>query len=115
MPHAAAHAEVGAPAGIRRCCGPFDFGPATLGEPLHDFASFGLFSNCGDTRLLRPLQHACGRRPIDDDLPCRLMALPRRHGDQRWTLQRLPLPGAATLEPLARHGSGADRQPAAAA
>jgi hygromycin-B 7''-O-kinase len=87
--------------------GLFDFEPAMLGAPEYDFASFGLFVACGDARFLRRTLLAYGYAPheLDEALPCRLMAyaLLHRYSNLRWYLERLPLPGATTLEQLAAH------------
>jgi hygromycin-B 7''-O-kinase len=87
--------------------GLFDFEPAMLGAPEYDFASFGLFVSCGDARFLRRALRAYGYadHALDEALPCRLMAyaLLHRYSNLRWYLERLPLPGATTLEQLAAH------------
>lgn len=99
--------------------GLFDFEPAMTGHPDYEFASVGLFVTCGDARLLRRLMLAYGRRAadLDDDaLPCRLMAhaLLHRYSNLRWYLERLPAPGATTLEDLARAWWTARARPGAA-
>jgi len=85
--------------------GLFDFEPAMLGAPEYDFASFGLFVSAGDARFLRRALLAYGSAPhtLDDALPQRLMAyaLLHRYSNLRWYLERLPAPGAASLEQLA--------------
>jgi hygromycin-B 7''-O-kinase len=90
-----------------RLSGLFDFEPAMLGAPEYDFASFGLFVSCGDARFLRRALLAYGYAPhqLDEALQCRLMAhtLLHRYSNLRWYLERLPLPGATTLEALASH------------
>jgi hygromycin-B 7''-O-kinase len=84
-----------------------DFEPAMLGERDYEFASVGLFVSCGDGRLLRRLLRAYGWREalLDEALSCRLMAqaLLHRYSHLRWYLERLPCPGARTLEQLACH------------
>jgi hygromycin-B 7''-O-kinase len=94
--------------------GLFDFEPAMPGEAAYEFASIGLFVSCGDGRLLRRILLASGHRrdELDEVLPCRLMAqaLLHRYSNLRWYLQRLPLRGAVTLEQLARHWFGFERQ-----
>jgi hygromycin-B 7''-O-kinase len=86
--------------------GLFDFEPAMIGDPDYEFASFGLFVSCGDARLLRRALLAYGRRTdeLDDGLACRFMAhaLLHRYSNLRWYLERVPVPGATTLEELAR-------------
>lgn len=90
-----------------RLAGLFDFEPAMLGAAEYDFASFGLFVSCGDARFLRRALLAYGRAPheLDGALQCRLMAhtLLHRYSNLRWYLERLPVPGAGTLEALASH------------
>lgn len=90
-----------------RLSGLFDFEPAMLGAPEYDFASFGLFVSCGDARFLRRALAAYGyaAHQFDEALQCRLMAhtLLHRYSNLRWYLERLPLPGATTLEALAAH------------
>lgn len=90
-----------------RLTGLFDFEPAMLGAPEYDFASFGLFVSCGDARFLRRALIAYGYagHQLDEALQCRLMAhtLLHRYSNLRWYLERLPLPGAVTLEALAAH------------
>ncbi|HET9978155.1 MAG TPA: aminoglycoside 3'-phosphotransferase/choline kinase family protein [Burkholderiaceae bacterium] len=85
--------------------GLFDFEPAMLGAPEYDFASMGLFVSCGDARLLRRTLRAYGYAPhaLDEALQNRLMAyaLLHRYSNLRWYLERLPAPGASTLEQLA--------------
>jgi len=85
--------------------GLFDFEPAMLGAPEYDFASFGLFVSCGDARFLRRALRAYGyaAHELDEALQCRLMAhtLLHRYSNLHWYLQRLPAPGATTLEALA--------------
>jgi hygromycin-B 7''-O-kinase len=85
--------------------GLFDFEPAMVGDPDYEFASFGLFVSCGDARLMRRALLAYGRRAdeLDDALACRLMAhaLLHRYSNLRWYLERVPVPGATTLEELA--------------
>lgn len=87
--------------------GLFDFEPAMLGAPEYDFASFGLFVSCGDARFLRRalLAYGYAAHQLDEALQCRLMAhtLLHRYSNLRWYLERLPLPGATTLEALAAH------------
>jgi hygromycin-B 7''-O-kinase len=87
--------------------GLFDFEPAMLGDAEYDFASFGLFVSCGDARFLRRALRAYGyaAHQLDESLQCRLMAhtLLHRYSNLRWYLERLPLPGAMTLEALASH------------
>lgn len=88
-----------------RLTGLFDFEPAMLGAPEYDFASFGLFVSCGDARFLRRALTAYGyaAHQLDDALQCRLMAhtLLHRYSNLRWYLERLPVPGARTLQALA--------------
>jgi hygromycin-B 7''-O-kinase len=85
--------------------GVFDFEPAMLGDAEYDFASVGLFVSCGDARFLRRTLSAYGYTPdaLNDALPCRMMAwaLLHRYSKLRWYLERLPVPGATTLEQLA--------------
>ena len=85
--------------------GLFDFEPAMLGAPEYDFASFGLFVACGDGRFLRRSLRAYGYRDdlLDAALQNRLMAyaILHRYSNLRWYLERLPVPGATTLEQLA--------------
>lgn len=85
--------------------GLFDFEPAMLGAPEYDFASFGLFVACGDGRFLRRTLRAYGYRDdqLDAALQNRLMAyaILHRYSNLRWYLERLPVPGATTLEELA--------------
>ena len=88
--------------------GLFDFEPAMVGDPAYDFASVGLFVSCGDRRLLHRTLRAYGEPGgaggAVDTHPCRLMAhaLLHRYSNLRWYLQRLPVPGATTLEQLAQ-------------
>lgn len=88
-----------------RLSGLFDFEPAMLGAPEYDFASFGLFVSCGDARFLRRALRAYGYAASDlgEALQCRLMAhtLLHRYSNLRWYLERLPVPGAKSLEALA--------------
>lgn len=94
------------PAGGLSVSGLFDFEPAMIGDPDYDFASFGLFVSCGDARLMRRALLAYGRRAdeLEDALAFRLMAhaLLHRYSHLRWYLERVPVPGATTLEDLAR-------------
>jgi hygromycin-B 7''-O-kinase len=87
--------------------GLFDFEPAMLGAPEYDFASLGLFVTCGDAPLLRRTLSAYGYSPhaLDAALSCRLMAyaLLHRYSKLRWYLERLPCPGATSLEQLASY------------
>ncbi len=87
--------------------GLFDFEPAMCGERLYEFASVGLFVTCGDGPLLRRLLQAYGHADsqLNEALQYRLMAqaLLHRYSNLPWYLERLPLPGATTLEQLARH------------
>lgn len=87
--------------------GMFDFEPAMLGDAEYDFASVGLFVSCGDARFLRRTLLAYGYAPdaLNEALPCRMMAwaLLHRYSKLRWYLERLPMPGATTLEQLAAH------------
>jgi len=87
--------------------GLFDFEPAMLGAPEYDFASFGLFVSCGDARFLGRTLLAYGypAHALDEALPQRLMAyaLLHRYSNLRWYLERLPVPGAASLEQLAAY------------
>jgi hygromycin-B 7''-O-kinase len=77
------------------------------GGRAYEFASVGLFVTCGDRQLLRRVLRAYGwpEAGLDDALSCRLMAMAllHRYSHLRWYLERLPLPGATTLEQLARH------------
>lgn len=87
--------------------GLIDFEPAMVGDPDYEFASVGLFVSCGDAQLLRRLLLAYGRNAADLDgsaLACRLMAhtLLHRYSNLGWYFERLPVPGATTLEELAR-------------
>lgn len=95
-----------------RLAGLFDFEPAMIGAPDYDFASVGLFMSCGDARLLRRTLRAYGfaASALDESASCRFMAyaLLHRYSNLRWYLQRLPLPGATTLEQLAAHWWGLD-------
>jgi hygromycin-B 7''-O-kinase len=95
--------------------GLFDFEPAMRGEREYEFASIGLFVACGDGRLLRRILLAYGwaERRLDEALQQRLMAqaLLHRYSHLRWYLQRLPVPGATTLEQLARHWWAIDGVP----
>ena len=90
-----------------RLAGLFDFEPAMIGAPEYDFASVGLFVSCGDARLLRRTLQAYGfgGAALDETLACRFMAytLLHRYSNLRWYLERLPVPGATTLEQLAAH------------
>ena len=94
------------PAGGACVSGLFDFEPAMIGDPDYEFASFGLFVSCGDARLMRRALLAYGRQAdeLDDALACRFMAhaLLHRYSNLRWYLERVPVPGATTLEDLAR-------------
>ena len=85
--------------------GLFDFEPAMLGAPEYDFTSYGLFVACGDGRFLRRTLQAYGYRDdqLDAALQNRLMAyaILHRYSNLRWYLERLPAPGATTLEQLA--------------
>lgn len=87
--------------------GLFDFEPAMLGAPEYDFASYGLFVACGDGRFLRRSLLAYGYRSdqLDAALQNRFMAyaILHRYSKLRWYLDRLPAPGARTLEQLAAH------------
>ena len=88
-----------------RLNGLFDFEPAMLGDPMYEFASVGLFVACGDTRFLRRALRAYGLADAEHvaALSNRFMAhaLLHRYGNLRWYLERLPAPGATTLEQLA--------------
>lgn len=97
------------------CTGLFDFEPAMCGARDYEFASVGLFVSCGDARMLRRLLQACGHPDLADadrraTLPQRLMAMAllHRYSHLPWYLERLPLPGARTLEALAGHWFGLD-------
>lgn len=95
------------PGGGYALSGLIDFEPAMVGDPDYEFASVGLFVSCGDATLLRRVLLAYGRdaASLDDDaLACRLMAhaLLHRYSKLPWYLERLPVPGATTLEDLAR-------------
>lgn len=85
--------------------GLIDFEPAMVGAPEYEFASAGLFVAEGDPAFLRALLLAYGYAPaeIGAALQARLMAwtLLHRYSNLRWYLERLPVPGAATLEALA--------------
>ena len=85
--------------------GLFDFEPAMLGAAEYDFASFGLFVACGDSRFLRRTLLAYGYRhdQLDAALQCRLMAyaMLHRYSNLRWYLERLPAQGATSFEELA--------------
>jgi hygromycin-B 7''-O-kinase len=85
--------------------GLFDFEPAMVGAPEYDLASFGLFVSGGDGRFLRRALRAYG---YDDGalggaLQRRLLAyaILHRYSNLRWYLERLPSPGAASLDALA--------------
>lgn len=95
-----------------RLAGLFDFEPAMIGAPDYDFASVGLFVSCGDARFLRRTLRAYGfaGAALDEALACRFMAyaLLHRYSNLRWYLERLPVPGATTLEQLAAHWWGLD-------
>ena len=95
-----------------RLAGLFDFEPAMVGAPDYEFASVGLFVSCGDTRFLRRTLLGYGFAPaaLDDTVACRCMAyaLLHRYSHLRWYLERLPVPGATTLEQLAAHWWGLD-------
>ncbi|MBN8510571.1 MAG: phosphotransferase, partial [Burkholderiales bacterium] len=95
-----------------RCSGLIDFEPAMPGAPDYEFASVGLFVSGGERRLLHRLLRAYGHPGLDRDtsLPMRLLALAllHRYGHLRWYLQRLPVPGAGTLEALAERWFGVD-------
>lgn len=99
-------------AGGWRCSGLIDFEPAMLGARDYEFGSVGLFVTGGERRLLHRLLRAYGHPELDRDpsLPMRLLALAllHRYGHLRWYLQRLPVPGAATLEALAGQWFGVD-------
>jgi hygromycin-B 7''-O-kinase len=88
-----------------RLSGLFDFEPAMVGAPEYDFSSLGLFVSCGDAGFLRRTLLAYGYAPhaLDEALSCRLMAytLLHRYSNLRWYLERLPAPGATSLEQLA--------------
>jgi len=85
--------------------GLFDFEPAMVGAPEYDLASFGLFVSCGDGCFLRRALRAYGyaEGALDGALPRRLMAyaLLHRYSNLRWYLDRLPAPGATSLDALA--------------
>lgn len=87
--------------------GLFDFEPAMPGAPEYEFSSFGLFVACGDARLLRRTLRAYGYADsaLDTALQRRLMAytLLHRYSNLSWYLERLPVPGATSLEQLAAH------------
>jgi len=93
-----------------RLAGLFDFEPAMIGAPDYDFASVGLFVSCGDARFLRRTLRAYGLSgaALDETAACRFMAyaLLHRYSNLRWYLERLPVPGATTLEQLAAHWWG---------
>lgn len=95
-----------------RLSGLFDFEPAMIGAPDYDFASVGLFVSCGDARLLRRtlLAYGFAASALDETASCRFMAyaLLHRYSNLRWYLERLPMPGATTLEQLAAHWWGLD-------
>jgi hygromycin-B 7''-O-kinase len=99
-----------------RLSGLFDFEPAMLGAPEYDFASLGLFVSCGDARFLRRALLAYGYPDarLDEALSCRLMAyaLLHRYSHLRWYLERLPAPGATSLEQLAGRWWSFDEVPA---
>jgi hygromycin-B 7''-O-kinase len=92
--------EAGAVSGL------FDFEPAMVGAPEYDFASFGIFVSCGDSRFLRRALRAYGyaAHQLDDGLQCRFMAyaLLHRYANLRWYLERIPAGDATSLEALAR-------------
>lgn len=83
----------------------FDFEPAMVGDPEYDFASFGVFVSCGDGRFLRRALRAYGygEDALDEALPRRLLAhaILHRYSNLRWYLERVPAPGATTLDALA--------------
>ncbi len=85
--------------------GLFDFEPAMVGDPEYDFASFGVFVSCGDPRFLRRALRAYGYGDdaLDEALPRRLLAhaILHRYSNLRWYLERVPAPGATTLDALA--------------
>jgi len=90
-----------------RLSGLFDFEPAMRGAREYEFASIGLFVSAGEPRALRSILRAYGygETQFDEALQNRLMAqaLLHRYSNLRWYLERLPLPGADTLEQLAGH------------
>jgi hygromycin-B 7''-O-kinase len=104
------HLLVEPQAGRWRISGLVDFEPAMLGEPLYEFASVGLFVAGGDASLLTRTLRAHGGIALEPGLPQRLlaMALLHRYANLRWYLQRLPAPGARTLEALAERWFGID-------
>lgn len=104
------HLLVEPQAGRWRISGLVDFEPAMLGEPLYEFASVGLFVTGGDASLLKRTLRAHGGIALGPGLPQRLlaMALLHRYANLRWYLQRLPAPGARTLEALAERWFGID-------
>ncbi len=106
------HLLVARDAGGWHCSGLIDFEPAMCGARDYEFGSVGLFVTGGDRRLLHRLLRAYGHPAVgvDSALPMRLlaMALLHRYGHLRWYLQRLPAPGATTLEALASQWFGAD-------
>jgi hygromycin-B 7''-O-kinase len=90
-----------------RLGGLFDFEPAMRGAREYEFASIGLFVSGGDARALRCILRAYGyaETQLDSALQNRLMAMAllHRYSNLPWYLQRLPVPGAQSLEQLAAH------------
>jgi hygromycin-B 7''-O-kinase len=76
-----------------------------IGAPDYELASVGLFFSCGDRRLLRRVLAGCGHLPSASGAQHsrRLLAyaILHRYSNLRWYLERLPVPGATTLEALA--------------
>ncbi|MDB4931103.1 MAG: aminoglycoside phosphotransferase [Myxococcaceae bacterium] len=87
--------------------GLFDFEPAMVGAPEYDLASFGLFVACGNGRFLRRALRSYGyaEGALDGVWQRRVLAyaLLHRYSNLRWYLERLPAPGAASLDELAAH------------
>jgi hygromycin-B 7''-O-kinase len=106
------HLLVAPHAGGWTCTGLIDFEPAMRGARAYEFASVGLFVTCGDGRLLHRLLRAYGQPDLAHDaaLPQRLMAMAllHRYSHLRGYLERLPAPGAATIDALAQRWFGPD-------
>lgn len=88
-----------------RVVGLFDFEPARVGVAEYDLASVGLFVAAGDPALMHAFLDGyggSGARDLALQRRCLAWALLHEYSHLPWYLERLPAPGAATLDDLAR-------------
>lgn len=85
--------------GCWRLSGVFDFEPAMIGDRAYDFGAVGIFTSCGDARLLGRIMAAYGRAYAPRELLAYLLL--HVYSNLRKYFRILPPPPEQTLDCLA--------------